>query len=78
MNAVMEGKPALDEAEISAMFSPGLKRNTLSRYGKMWHLMDVWRSTVEERNQLLDKLYGKRSTVEERNQLLDKLYGEGT
>jgi len=38
--------------------SPGLKRNVLSRYGKKWHLRENYRMTQEERDKLLDELYG--------------------
>jgi hypothetical protein len=37
---------------------PGLKRNTLSRYAKKWHLRENYKMTQQERDALLDELYG--------------------
>jgi len=40
--------------------SPGLKRNVLSRYGKKWHLRENYQMMQEERDKLLDELYGEK------------------
>lgn len=44
--------------------SPGLKRNVLSRYGKKWHLRENYQMTQEERDKLLDELYGEEDGKE--------------
>jgi hypothetical protein len=38
--------------------SQGLKRNMLSRYAKKWHLRENYKMTQQERDALLDELYG--------------------
>jgi len=59
-----------EESEVLSKYSSlGLKRNVLSRYGKRWHLRENYRMTQEERDKLLDELYGekdgKRETEDE-------------
>jgi hypothetical protein len=57
----MSTAPCPSEAEILARYStPELKRGMLSRYGKKWHLMDGYRMTMEEWEELLDELYGEQ------------------
>jgi len=50
-------------AEEVVAQSPGLKRNTLSRYGKRWHLRENYQMTQEERDKLLDELYGEKTMM---------------
>ena len=48
-----------ETAEILERYStPGLKRKILSRYGMKWRLLEAYRMTAEEREKLLDDLYG--------------------
>lgn len=46
------------EAALRKHATPGLKRSQMSRYGKKWHLLETQRMTKEERDKLLDELYG--------------------
>jgi len=54
-----------EEGEILAKYSsPGLKRNQFSRYAKHWHLRENYRMTLQEREELLDKLYGNKNELD--------------
>lgn len=54
-----------EESEILVRYSsPGLKRNMFSRYAKAWHLRENYRMTQQEREGLLDKLYGKQNELD--------------
>ena len=49
---------ATDEETVDANSTLGLKRNMLSRYAKKWHLRENYKMTQQERDALLDELYG--------------------